>query len=81
MSSTNVSLERRSFGQTMRRDAWWLQPLVVFLGLSTFLVYSTWAAFQGDHYWYDQNGATLSFTVLFAGNFRQLAARGLWTEG
>ncbi len=34
----------------MRRDRWWAQPLVVFLGLSTFLVYSSWAAFQGEHY-------------------------------
>ena len=25
-------------------------PLAVFLGLSTFIVYSTWAAFQGNHY-------------------------------
>ena len=41
----------------MRRDAWWTQPLFVFLGLSTFIVYSTWAAFQGTHYWLDQNGA------------------------
>jgi hypothetical protein len=40
----------RGFGETARRDTWWIQPLVVFLGLSTFLVYSTWAAFQGDHY-------------------------------
>jgi hypothetical protein len=45
MSYANVSLKRRSFGETMRRDAW-LQPLVVF-GLSIFLVYSTWAALQG----------------------------------
>ena len=43
-------LNRRSFGETTRRDAWWAQPLVVFLGLSTFIVYSTWAAFQGAHY-------------------------------
>ena len=34
----------------MRRDLWWVQPLVVFLGLSTFVVYATWAAFQGEHY-------------------------------
>jgi hypothetical protein len=34
----------------MRRDRWWAQPLVVFLGLSAFLVYSSWAAFQGEHY-------------------------------
>jgi hypothetical protein len=27
-------------------------PVAVFLGLSTFVVYSTWAAFQGEHYTY-----------------------------
>src|SRR3990170_8335848 len=40
----------RRFGQTARRDAWWVQPLLTFLGLSAFVVYSTWAAFQGAHY-------------------------------
>jgi len=44
------ALKRRAFGETRRRDAWWLQPLVTFLALSTFVVYSTWAAFQGAHY-------------------------------
>src|ERR1700753_4353743 len=44
------ALGRRPFGPTARRDPWWAQPLVVFLGLSTFIVYSTWAAFQGDNY-------------------------------
>lgn len=43
-------LKRRAFGQTTRRDAWWLQPLAVLLGLGGFVVYSTWAAFQGEHY-------------------------------
>ncbi len=43
-------LRRRGFGATSRRDAWWLQPLAVFLGLGAFVVYATWAAFQGDHY-------------------------------
>ncbi len=41
---------RRGFGETTRRDAWWVIPVSVFLGLSTFVVYSTWAAFQGEHY-------------------------------
>jgi len=41
---------RQGFGQTTRPDAWWLQPAAVFLGLSLFIVYSTWAAFQGGHY-------------------------------
>jgi len=51
MAYANVSLKQRSFGQTMRRDVWWAQPLFVFLGLSTFVVYSTWAAFQGKDYY------------------------------
>jgi hypothetical protein len=41
---------RRTFGETARPDAWWLQPAAVFLGLSAFIAYSTWAAFQGEHY-------------------------------
>ena len=36
----------------MRSDVWWIQPLLVFLGLGTFIVYSTWAAFQGAHYYF-----------------------------
>jgi hypothetical protein len=40
----------RSFGQTSRKGLWWLTPLVVFLGLGAFVVYSTWAAFQGINY-------------------------------
>ncbi len=51
-SPVPVVLVRRRFGETARRDAWWIQPLVVFLGLSAFVVYATWAAFQGDHYTY-----------------------------
>jgi hypothetical protein len=42
----------RHFGETSRHDLWWLQPVAVFLGLSTFIVYSTWAALQGQHYTY-----------------------------
>ncbi|HEX8198742.1 MAG TPA: hypothetical protein VF571_21295 [Pyrinomonadaceae bacterium] len=57
MASTIVPLKRRSFGQTTRKGAWWLYPLLVFLALSAFVVYSTWAAFQGEHYLYTGNGA------------------------
>jgi len=48
----SVAIPRRSFGETTRADLWWLQPLCVFLGLSTFIVYSTWAAFQGRNYFF-----------------------------
>ncbi len=41
---------QRGFGQTERKDLWWLQPVAVFLGLGTFVVYSTWAAFQNGYY-------------------------------
>ena len=47
-----ATLPRRSFGETMRADVWWTQPLLVFFGLGAFVVYSTWAAFQGDHYYF-----------------------------
>lgn len=50
MSSLDVPLERGRFGQTSRPDAWWVYPLFTFLGLGSFVVYSTWAAFQGKYY-------------------------------
>lgn len=42
----------RSFGQTQRPDRWWLPPLGVFIGLTLFIVYATWAALQGTDYAY-----------------------------
>ncbi len=50
MSTSNVVLKQPAFLETLRPDAWWIQPLLVFLVLSTFIVYSTWAAFQGEYY-------------------------------
>lgn len=52
MTNATVPLTRRRFLDTRRRDAWWIQPLVVFVILSSFLVYATWAAFQNAHYTY-----------------------------
>jgi hypothetical protein len=40
------------FGQTSRTDAWWLQPLTVFLVFSAFIAYSTWAGLQGANYYF-----------------------------
>lgn len=42
--------DARGFGATSRIDAWWRPSLLTFLGLSAFIVYSTWAAFQGEYY-------------------------------
>jgi len=52
MAHTEAALKQQSFGQTMRPDAWWAQPALIFVGLSAFVVYSTWAAFQGTHYYF-----------------------------
>ncbi len=36
--------------RTLRKDTWWTLPLAVVLVLGSFIVYSTWAAFQNAHY-------------------------------
>jgi hypothetical protein len=50
MTTVPVRVVPRGFGETTRRDAWWVVPAVVFTILSAFVVYATWAAFQGTHY-------------------------------
>lgn len=43
-------MEQRRFGETLRRDAWWVPNVVVVTILSSFIVYATWAAFQNANY-------------------------------
>jgi hypothetical protein len=50
MAQIDVPVERLRFGQTSRRDAWWITPIVVFTILTSFISYATWAAFQNAHY-------------------------------
>jgi hypothetical protein len=52
MALVQVSPERRHYGETARRDAWWIEPWLVRLLLGSFVVYTTWAAFQGEHYYW-----------------------------
>ena len=49
-SVTAQDLTERSLGATVRRDAWWIQPLVTAIVLGAFGVYSTWAAWVGEHF-------------------------------
>ena len=48
----NISIQHpnRSFLETTRIDNWWVGPLLTSIGLLTFIFYSTWAAFQNEHY-------------------------------
>jgi hypothetical protein len=52
-------------GCTMREDTWWGGPLLTFLGLSLFVCYSTWAAFQGEHYFHENYLSPFYSPVLF----------------
>jgi len=33
-------------------EKWWVSPLLILLGLLGFISYSTWAAWQGEHFWW-----------------------------
>jgi hypothetical protein len=57
MAYADTLPKQRPFGATTRPDNWWLQPLAVFLGFAAFIIYSTWAAFQGNNYWFSGHGA------------------------
>ena len=65
MATQVVQLRRRGWGDTMRPDSWWVQPLVVFTILSAFVVYTMWAAFQNAHYEFGNYLSPLYSPVLF----------------
>ena len=50
MPVVSLPMRPRGFGETTRRDRWWLTPVAVVVGLGSFIVYATWAALQGQHY-------------------------------
>ena len=37
--------------KTLRQDRWWLYPTVTFVVFTAFVVYATWRAFAGEHYY------------------------------
>ena len=49
MTHTPLPIQR-SFGETLRRDTWWVSPLLVLISFSAFLLYGTWSAMQMDGY-------------------------------
>ena len=53
-SSTKVVLGGTRGGpdvSTLRKDRWWLQPVITTSVLTAFVIYSTWAAFQNKNYY------------------------------
>lgn len=55
MATTGVEAPGRAkIGvRTLRTDRWWIQPLVTFLALTAFVVYSAWRVFSGQYYMYE----------------------------
>ncbi len=57
MTTTSASRPESAGGRaqlaarTLRRDRWWLQPLLTVAALLTFIVYSTWRAFENANYY------------------------------
>lgn len=50
MAVVPQALNPNGFGNTERRDGWWIAPFLTVLGLGTFAVYATYRAFQGEMY-------------------------------
>ena len=38
--------------QTNRSDYWWVEPFITGFGFLCFVLYTTWAMFQGNYYWW-----------------------------
>jgi len=53
------------FGATRRTDDWWKGPAVTLFVFLTFIVYTTWAALQGNHYFVDPYLSPFYSPVLF----------------
>ena len=40
------------YAMTNRMDNWWIEPLWTGLGFLAFIIYTTWAVFEADYYWW-----------------------------
>ena len=45
-------MDSNSLFNTQRSDRWWFEPLWTAFGFLCFVIYTTWAMFQGDYYWW-----------------------------
>ena len=51
-TSTLSNGYRTGLAATFRTDRWWVEPLWTGIGFMIFVLYSSWAALQGNHYFY-----------------------------
>jgi hypothetical protein len=50
MTTSLRDLQERGLGATLRRDAWWIQPVLTAIVLGGFGIYATWAAWVGTNF-------------------------------
>lgn len=50
MAVVSTLKRQPEFGETSRKDPWWVSPVAVVVGLGIFIVYSTWSGLQGNYF-------------------------------
>ncbi|MCH8904090.1 MAG: succinate dehydrogenase [Bacteroidetes bacterium] len=48
-------MKTSSFRSTFRTDKWWIEPLLILSGLAAFVLYASWAGYQGNYYWWSNH--------------------------
>ena len=61
MTQVSALQKPEGFGVTDRHDAWWIGPALTLVGLSAFLIYGTWAAWQDGDFEIRQQKGHASF--------------------
>ncbi|MDG2371334.1 MAG: hypothetical protein P8L83_01840 [Flavobacteriaceae bacterium] len=51
-TKTSFAIHDKGFTKTLRKDNWRLYPGLVVFGLTSFLIYGFWSAWQANFYWY-----------------------------
>lgn len=59
LESPSIEIPKKGFLTTFRTDNWWIGPIAIVLGFTAFIIYSTWAAWQGEYFWW--NGGSEGF--------------------
>ena len=66
MEAVPVKIVPRGYGETERQDAWWIEPILVFVVFSSFLGYGTWAAMQNANFEFPARRITVNLAVCHA---------------
>ena len=64
-NAESIPLARKTVGDTMRTDRWWLEPLLTGSGFLLFIIYTTWAMLQAGYYWAGSYLSPLYSPLLF----------------